>query len=255
MAQRRQINKHTNGWQPRAVAYSPTEGSIFSTAVDELLHLLAQYPGSSLAFNQYRDTHPELDRPDGAEIRCRNLCCYLESFGQHTGVQSVLVGEAAGYAGCRFSGIPFTGEAQLAGPDRLSWTGGHELPRSSTADRPWAERSAKMVWETLGERRDCVLWNAFPWHPFGPSGPLSNRPPGRDLHHGHQVLECFLALYPDSQPYAIGRVAQRTLMAIGVDAPYIRHPSRGGKAKFVAGVTALAPQTGDSLSMISRDSS
>jgi len=206
---------------------------------DQLFHLLTQYPGSSLAFNQYRDVHPELDLPDGAQARRQNLRCYLESFDQRSDVRFVLVGEAAGYAGCRFSGIPFTGEIQLAGPNRLNWTMGRKLARSSTASSPWAERSAKMVWEALGGRRDCVLWNAFPWHPFGPSGPLSNRPPGRDLHHGHQVLECLLALYPEAQPYAIGRVAQRTLMAIGVEAPYIRHPSRGGKAKFVAGVNTL----------------
>ncbi len=206
---------------------------------DLLFHLLTQYAGSSLAFNQYRDVHPELDRPTGAEVRRQNLKRYLETFDQRSGVRFVLVGEAAGYAGCRFSGIPFTGEAQLAGPGRLSWTVGKKLARSSRADSPWAERSAKMVWQTLGERRDCVLWNAFPWHPCGPSGPLTNRPPGQDLHHGRQVLKCLLALYPDAQAYAIGRVAQRTLIAIGVDAQYIRHPSRGGKAEFVAGVAAL----------------
>jgi hypothetical protein len=211
---------------------------------DPLLQLLGQYPGNKRAFNQYRDVHPELDLPQGATVRRRNLRCYLESFDQRSGVHFVLVGEAAGYAGCRFSGIPFTGEAHLAGPERLSWTGGRDLARSSRAESPWAERSAKMVWETLGERRDCVLWNAFPWHPFGASGPLSNRPPGRDLHHGLPVLECLLALYPDAQPYAIGRVAQRALAAVGIDAPYIRHPSRGGKARFVAGVAALATDRG-----------
>lgn len=207
---------------------------------DQLLQLLVAYPSSSQAFNQYRDVHPDLDLPQGAEIRRRNLHCYLESFDQGSGVHFVLVGEAAGYAGCRFSGIPFTGEVQLAGPERLGWTVGKELARSSNAEVAWAERSAKMVWETLGQRRDCLLWNAFPWHPFGASGPLSNRPPGRDLPAGLPVLECLLALYPAAQPYAIGRVAQRALADIGIDAPYIRHPSRGGKNRFVAGVAGLA---------------
>jgi hypothetical protein len=185
-----------------------------------------------------------LDQPQGAETRRQNLRCYLESFDQSSGVRFVLVGEAAGFAGCRFSGIPFTGEAQLAGPQRLGWTAGKELARSSKAEVPWAERSAKMVWETLGDRRDCLLWNAYPWHPFGSSGPLSNRPPGRDLPHGLPVLECLLALYPQAKPCAIGRVAQRALANIGVEAPYIRHPSRGGKAKFVAGVNALGTVCG-----------
>lgn len=206
-----------------------------------LFHLLTSYPGHGLAFNQYRDVHPGLDRQDGAAIRRQNLRSYLQTFDQRFGIRYLLVGEAAGYAGCRFSGIPFTGEAQLAGPERLPWTEGKDLLRSSLADNPWAERSAKMVWEALAARQDCVLWNAFPWHPMGSGGPLSNRAPGADLQHGYEVLRCFLALYPHAQPCAIGRVAQRSLAAIGMEAPYIRHPSRGGKARFLTGVAALSP--------------
>lgn len=208
-----------------------------------LFQLLTSYPGHDSAFNQYRDFRPSLDQPDGPAIRCQNLRSYLQTFDQASGVRYLLVGEAAGYAGCRFSGIPFTGEAQLVGPDRLPWTEGKGLARSSLAGNPWAERSAKMVWEALADRRDCVLWNAFPWHPMGSTGPLSNRAPGADLQHGYQVLRSFLVLYPQAQPCAIGRVAQRSLAAIGVEAPYIRHPSRGGKAKFLAGVAALSPGT------------
>ena len=204
-------------------------------SVDRLFELLAAYRGSS-SFNQYRDVHPELDRHDGAAVRCHNLRCYLEAFG---GARFVLVGEAAGYAGCRFSGIPFTCEAQLAGPEPLGWTLGRHLARSSTAEAPWVERSARIVWEALGRRTDCLLWNAFPWHPFGGAGPLSNRPPGQDLHDGLAVLRCFLSLFPSARPYAVGRVAQRALEAIGERAPYIRHPSHGGKREFVEGVAAL----------------
>jgi len=203
--------------------------------VDRLFHLLTAYRDDG-AFNQYRDVHPELDRPDGARIRRRNLGQYLSAFA---GARSVLVGEAAGYAGCRFSGIPFTCETQLVGTEPLPWTQGLVLKRSSRAETLWVERSATMVWETLGERRDVLLWNAFPWHPFGESGPLSNRHPGRNLDAGLEVLRSVLALFPQARPYAIGRVAERALAELGVDAPYIRHPSRGGKARFVAGVAAL----------------
>jgi hypothetical protein len=204
---------------------------------DRLFALLTAYDGER-AFNQYRDVHPELDLPHGAAVRRHNLRCYLEAFA---GARFVLVGEAAGYAGCRFSGIPFTCEAQLVGPQRLDWTRGRaqDLARSSVAETPWVERSGSIVWQALGERADCVLWNAFPWHPFGRSGPLSNRPPGRDLRDGLEVLRCFLSLFPAARPYAVGRVAQRALAAIGVPAPYIRHPSHGGKREFAAGVAGL----------------
>jgi len=202
---------------------------------DRLFHLLTAYRDGRV-FNQYREVHPELDRPDGAQVRRRNLRQYLAAF---SGAHFLLVGEAAGYAGCRFSGIPFTCEAQLVGAQPLSWTPDLALERSSRAGTPWVERSATMVWETLGERRDVLLWNAFPWHPFSGRGPLSNRHPGRDLSAGLEVLRCVLAEFPQARAYAIGRVAEQALADLDVAAPYIRHPSRGGKTRFAAGVAAL----------------
>ena len=226
--------------------------------LDLLFELLAARASSENVFNQYRDVDPALDRPDGAALRRHNLWLYLQRFA---GARYVLVGEAAGYAGCRFSGIPFTSEMQLVGPAGgegapacLSWSADGGFARSSRAATPWVERSATMVWEALAERTDCLLWNAFPWHPFDPGKPLSNRPPGRDLADGLEVLDCLLRLFPVAQPYAVGRVAQRALAAVltksrrgsetgdGITVPYIRHPSRGGKRQFVAGVRSLPQQ-------------
>lgn len=207
---------------------------------DRLFELLTAYRSKTDTFNQYWDIHPELDQPHGARARRQNLRCYLETFAD---ARFMLIGEAAGYAGCRFSGIPFTCESQYAGPERLSWTTGKDLVRSSAAEKPWVERSARIVWEGLARRTDCVLWNAFPWHPFGESGLLSNRAPGRDVHDGLEVLAYLLGMFPEGQPYAIGRVAQRALASIGVQAPYIRHPSRGGKRMFLAGLEALTVTT------------
>jgi hypothetical protein len=228
------------------------DGIEWQKQCERLLDLLAAYPAPDGVFNQYRDVHPGLDLANGAELRRRNLRCYLQVF---SGAQYLLLGEAAGYAGCRFSGIPFTCEAHLAGPHPLSWAAaqnlaleqhrglaleGHwGLARSSRAEVLWVERSATIVWEALGERQDCLLWNAFPWHPFGARGPLSNRHPGRALDDGLEVLRCLLVLFPATKPYAVGRVAQQALAAMGVEAPYIRHPSYGGKQKFIAGVAAL----------------
>jgi len=208
---------------------------------DLLFDLLTAYRSVN-AFNQYRDVHPDLDLPDGAEARCHNLRRYLEVFAD---ARFVLVGEAAGYAGCRFSGIPFTCEAQLIGAEALNWVdSGAGLARSSARETLWTERSAQIVWGALGRRTDCVLWNAFPWHPFGEAGPLSNRSPGRNLRDGLQVLCCMLSLFPSARPYAVGRAAQWALARVGVQAPYIRHPSHGGKRKFIGGVAALTAWSG-----------
>jgi hypothetical protein len=202
--------------------------------LDHLLELLQAYRGAG-AFNQYRQVDPALDRLDGATIRRRNLRRYLEAFAD---ASYVLVGEAAGYAGCRFSGLPFTGEAQIVGPECLPWACGVDLRQSSLGE-PWRERSGQIVWQALDGRRDCVLWNAFPWHPYGPK-PLSNRKPTPDeLRASTEVLECVLALFPRAKVYAIGRVSEAELREIGIAASYIRHPSHGGKPEFVRGIASL----------------
>ena len=202
--------------------------------LNRLFTQLVSYKGDG-AFNQYRDHDPALDQPEGAAIRLQNLRRYLDAFAT---ASYLLIGEAAGYAGCRFSGIPFTGEVQIVGQECLAWARGLDM-RQSSRDELWRERSGQIVWETLGDRRDCVLWNTFPWHPYGDK-PLSNRKPTRhELEACTEVLRCALGLFPQAKVYAIGRVSQATLGRLGVDAPYIRHPSHGGKPRFVAGVTAL----------------
>lgn len=202
--------------------------------MERLMALLADFQGEG-AFNQYRNVTTGFDLPHGAEIRRVNLRLYLERFSH---AAYVLIGEAAGYAGCRFSGIPFTGEAQLVGAERLPWACDGGFAQSSVGG-PWWERSGTLVWEALGQRQDCVLWNAFPWHPFGEK-PLSNRRPHwAEMVQAREVLRHFLSLFAQAEIHAIGRVSQRALAEIGIDAGYIRHPSHGGKVSFRQGITSL----------------
>ena len=191
---------------------------------------------SPCAFNQYRQVHAGLDRAGADEIRLGNLRRYIEFFA---GARFLLIGEAAGYAGCRFSGIPFTCEAQIVGPAALCWAAGLDLRASGMRESPWEEGSARVVWGALGARRDCLLWNAFPWHPCCAANPLSNRAPGRELRAGIEALGMLLALFPGAQPMAVGRVAHHALAELSVTAPYIRHPSHGGRHAFEAGLAAL----------------
>jgi hypothetical protein len=152
----------------------------------------------------------------------------------------VLVGEAAGYNGCRFSGIPFTGEDLLIGEAPLPWTEGLRLKRTSRAGPLKRERSAAIVWQGIRDRRDCVLWNTVPWHPHRPGEPLSNRRPTRpEVEAGLDLLPSFLACFPDATPVAIGRIAEEGLGRIGITARYVRHPSMGGKKAFLEGVAGL----------------
>jgi len=158
----------------------------------------------------------------------------------------VLLGEASGYQGCRFSGMPFTNE-------KLMLEG--RIPRVPVAGRltarprPWCEPSATVVWGTLhalGLAERTVLWNAFAWHPFKPGEPYSNRAPTRDeLDAGRDVLDGVLNAFRRAKVVAVGKVAERALRSLGRE-PYatVRHPSMGGATEFRAGLSRIAVRLG-----------
>jgi hypothetical protein len=205
-------------------------------SIDTILAYLIAYQGRD-AFNPYRQRHPQLDLPDAPQIRQANLRQFLVTFSN---VRTILLAEAAGYQGCRFSGIPMTSEAQLVGPTPVHWAVGGCYRRSGARNRLWREPSATILWETLGERMDCLIWNTFPWHPMGKHGPLSNRTPrAAEIQAGIPVLEAIRNRFPDARLVAIGRVAERTLQGQAIDTHYVRHPAHGGKIDFASGISAL----------------
>lgn len=182
--------------------------------------------------NPYKDEMPGLDRKGGAKQRRINLEAYLERVGTP---RFVLLGEALGFRGGRFSGIAFTGERQLAGdgPRRLPWAG-PPFGASSLLPSLWLEPSGSVVWQALhGDPRGVLLWNSFPWHPFGARGPLSNRTPERSLWTANlHVLEALLSVAGSARFLAVGKTAAAALETLGVPAPLLRHPAHGGAAIF-----------------------
>lgn len=202
---------------------------------------------SSAVANPYRDVDRELDRRGGAAQRRRNLEAYLELVEVP---RLVLLGEAIGYRGGRFSGIPFTSERQLAGGDaaRLPWAG-DPFRATSRNESLWLEPSGSIVWGALlasgSTPRGILLWNTFPWHPFGDRGPLSNRTPERALVAANLgVLERLLTELPSTaQVAAVGRIAEGALATLGVTAPRLRHPAHGGANEFRRQLAALLPET------------
>jgi uracil-DNA glycosylase len=180
--------------------------------------------------NPYACFDPGLDRPGGAAIRAATLLAYLEA---RSTPALLLVGEAAGYQGCRFSGIAFTSERALPASQ---WT--------STRPEGWREPSATIVHnalQELGLEDRTILWNVVPFHPAGPS-PLSNRTP--DAAERRAATEWLRRIRAITQPgvvAAIGRVAEAEL---GPGTPYLRHPAHGGAARFRDGLAQLAREHG-----------
>jgi hypothetical protein len=158
----------------------------------------------------------------------------------------VLIGEAAGYQGCKVSGMAFTSERLIleGGIPRVDAPSG----RLSSRTRPWSEPSATTVWKTLHALEissRTVLWNAYPWHPHKPGILHSNRTPTRtERLAGVPVLKALLELFPGARVFAVGRNAESSLTELGIAATSLRHPSMGGASAFArqlrAGVTGSA---------------
>ena len=153
-------------------------------------------------FNFYR----EGDRP---ELLRRRLAAYLEA---RVGATVLVVGEAPGYRGTRVSGIPMTSERQLTGSGPAEAT-------ASIVQRALAE---------LGLGDEVVLWNIVPTHP---GDEASNRRPTRaEIAAG---LPFASELARGRRVVPVGRIAHAAL-----GGTYVRHPARGGAARFRSGLEA-----------------
>ena len=110
--------------------------------------------------------------------------------------------------------------------------GDHAAPARQLTGAGPAEASATIVQRTLAElgiAGDVLLWNVVPTHP---GTATSNRTPTRaeidaaqpflhEVTHGRTVI-------------AVGRIAASVL-----DAPSVRHPSRGGAHAFADGLRRM----------------
>lgn len=156
----------------------------------------------------------------------------------------LLLGEAAGYQGCRYSGVTFTSERLLleGAIARID----PPAQRLSLRPRPWSEPSATIVWGALHEAGladHTLMWNAFPLHPHKPGNPFSNRAPNaEELRAGAEILQLLLEDLPDDiHIAAVGRKAEQTLAKLGVGVQSaLRHPAMGGAPQFRAGLKELA---------------
>lgn len=203
-------------------------------------------------FNPWRDVDPEHDASaDGPARRADHLQRFLEE--RMEVARLLLVGEALGHRGGRFSGIPMTSERILM--NGLSGRGVHAADviargglRTSRPDRfppaGIAEATATSTWCALKEAgvqtRHVVFWNAFPFHPMD-GRPLSNRrPSNEELERGHPFLEELIRLFPHTRIVAVGNVSHDLLKARGFPIQAkVRHPAKGGATKFREGILQL----------------
>jgi len=216
-----------------------------SKVVDDFLRLLQESPPRGV-FNPWWEVDKQNDiRRNAPEIRREQLRAYL---GERVGkAQLAVIGEALGYRGGHFSGIPMTSERILLGKKEDAGVEPREVFSGVTPCRTskpqkcpdgFSEPTATIVWSTLLRLglfpKQFVLWNAFPWHSFDPRrGMLSNRTPAKSERSAAlPVLEAFLELFPCSHVAALGKVAASQLEDLNIEAHYVRHPASGGAKLF-----------------------
>lgn len=224
--------------------------------IRQFIKLLQSAPESPDIVNPWWGTNPDVDESTQTDrIRRRQLEAYLSlRWGK---ARFILLAEAIGFQGGRFTGIPMTSERILTG--KLADKGltsamaigalqGQQTSRSTLRPNGFTEPTATIVWQTvLGTGcppEEFVFWNAFPWHPINPmKGPLSNRTPrGHEISQGFSVLQRFLALFPEARILALGRKASHLLESRKIDHIRMRHPARGGATLFRDQVTSLFPK-------------
>jgi len=216
-----------------------------SKVVDDFLRLLQESPPGGV-FNPWWEVDKQNDiRRNAPEIRREQLRAYL---GERVGkAQLAVIGEALGYRGGHFSGIPMTSERILLGKKEDAGVEPREVFSGVTPCRTskpqkcpdgFSEPTATIVWSTLLQLglgpEQFVLWNVFPWHSFDVRrGLLSNRTPTKaEQSAGLPALKAFLDLFPCDEIVALGRVAAAQLADLNVEAECVRHPASGGAKLF-----------------------
>ena len=211
-----------------------------ASIADRLVALLPGKPGAGL-FNPWTQSGVLDLAPDAVAKRMTRLRRHFD-----VRPRLVLIGEAAGYQGCRYSGIPFTSE-------RLLCAG--SIPRMPREERftsrplPFSEPSATIIWRTLAElglAESTVLWNALPLHPFPDGRELGNRTPlGGELDIGLPCLEFLSQQFSGIPLIAVGLQAEKAMRLLGVEPVVtVRHPANGGATKFATAMKAFAQRAG-----------
>ncbi len=189
-------------------------------------------------FNPYADRCDVYDKPNAPALRRENLHTFLMAAHARS-IDSIWIARDLGYRGGRRTGLPLTDEVHL--PTFSKIFGGLKLHQRN--HRPSSRRTDCCHCLAYAERISVpvFLWNVFPFHPYCPGRPLSNRCHSvRERRACESFLINLLDMLQPRRIVAIGGDAHRVVTALGCsDCYYVRHPSYGGQNAFIAGIAEL----------------
>ena len=187
-------------------------------------------------FNPYSERCVRYDRIDAPHLRSQALRSMLERATEGE-VECLWIGRDPGHRGGRRTGLAFTDDVHLH-EHAERW--GLSILRP-TSGPIISERTAAVIWRALSRIESPVfLWNVFPLHPHRPGNPFSNRPHNaHERRIGEEFLDELIRLLRPRRLVAIGNDAAKAArrLADRREVMQVRHPSHGGQAKFLAGIS------------------
>jgi len=229
-------------------------------SIESFVRLLQNSP-SGAVFNPWWQVDEQNDIGRNAPaIRRNQLQSYLGK--RLRKANFAVIGEAVGYRGGHFSGIPMTSERLLLGRSKKVRLKSNDFfsdinPRRTSKPEKcpdgFSVPTATIVWGTLLrlglKPAQFVVWNAFPWYSFDSRrGMLSNRMPNKsERAAGLPVLKAFLELFPCDQVVALGKIAAAQLEQLDVNAHCVRHPASGGAKLFRQQMAAVVKKVTQQL--------
>jgi hypothetical protein len=214
--------------------------------IEGFIRALKGSPKKSGIFNPWWESDKDHDiSAEAPEIRNRQLYHYLSE--REGKAKYLLLGEAIGYQGGHFTGIPMTSERILLGGQKkrgilpehvFSKIEPNRTSRPDLKANGFSEPTATIVWGHIIQSnfnpKDFILWNAFPWHPYRPTaGRLSNRTPTSDeFQAGKDILEKLIKITGIEKIVAVGKKSHAILHQLGIRSINVRHPANAGAKKF-----------------------
>ena len=210
--------------------------------------------------NPWRDYHQEYDISHQApKLRASYLERYLRL--RVPQARFILVAEALGYQGGRFTGIAMTSERILLNnhqrveptavfpPQHFKRTSNAQSKHLSSTQQKlgFNEPTATVVWNEIIlndiSPNDVILWNIFPFHPHKVNQPLSNRTPkDAEKEEGLAYVRMLQKLCPNAMLITIGNQSQQTLQKYNITNVKVPHPSMGGATRFRQAFRTLLQQ-------------
>lgn len=183
-------------------------------------------------FNPYKDRCDKYDQVNAPRIRRAALLALVRKASE-VEIDSLWVGRDLGHRGGRRTGLALTDEIHME-----SYAKRWDIEfKPVTVGPPVSERTADVIWQALNQiEGKILLWNVFPFHPYGEGDPFSNRShSASERRIGEAILKALIELTSPKVLIAVGNDAVASLHRYDAHAKIVqfRHPSFGGQTKFL----------------------